>query len=77
MELRDQLHEPTALPLEKKILYPLNRRLGGIHCQSGRFGEDDNIFNILEIETRFLQSISEPLYRLSYSGFSTLNKNVQ
>jgi hypothetical protein len=58
MEVRDQLHEPAALPRAKKFLYPLNRRLDGAHCQSGLLGEEKNIFPILEIESRTLQSIS-------------------
>jgi hypothetical protein len=55
----------------------LNRRLGGPHCQSGLFGEEENIFPILEIEPRTPHSISWPLYELSYYGFRTVDENVQ
>jgi hypothetical protein len=39
MEVSGQLHAPVALPQRKSRRYPLGRRLGGPHSQSGGGGE--------------------------------------
>jgi hypothetical protein len=40
MEVGGELHAPTALSPEKKLLYPLDRRLGGPQSRSGCGGEE-------------------------------------
>jgi hypothetical protein len=43
MEVSGQLHALAALPPEgKSPCYPLDRRLGGTQCRSGRGGEEKN-----------------------------------
>jgi hypothetical protein len=42
MEVSGQLHALAALPVRKNLWYPLNRRLGGPHSQSGHFEEEKN-----------------------------------
>jgi len=41
MEVSGQLHTPAALLLGKSPQYPLDRRLGGSHSQSGCSGENN------------------------------------
>jgi hypothetical protein len=40
MNVSGQLHAPAALPRERSLLYPLNRRLGGPQSQSERRYEE-------------------------------------
>jgi hypothetical protein len=42
MEVSGQFHAPAALPQEKSLLYPLDRRLGGHQRRSGRGGVEKN-----------------------------------
>lgn len=56
------------------LSYPLNRRSGGPHSHSGRFGEKKNILPLQEIEQRFLgrpeRSIPAPvLHSATYIKF--------
>jgi len=53
MEVSGQLHDPNALPT-RDLLYPLDRRLGGLQSRCGR-GADEEIIRSLPmqgIETR-------------------------
>ena len=43
MDLRDQLHAPVTLPKGKISRFPLNKKLGGPHNMSGRFGAQRGI----------------------------------
>jgi hypothetical protein len=40
MEVSGQLHAPTDFTRRKNARYPLKKRLGGLHSQSGRFEEE-------------------------------------
>jgi hypothetical protein len=44
----------------KEPRYLLNRKLGGIQCQCGRFGEEKNLLAIPWFESRAAQSLAVP-----------------
>jgi hypothetical protein len=54
MEVSGHLHDPTALPRDKRPRYPFERRLGGPQGLSGRGGEKKKIpsLHLLGIESR-------------------------
>jgi hypothetical protein len=63
--VRDQFHVPAELRPEKICPYPLNRKLGGPHSQSGRFGEAVNALPLPGVKSRLLG-------RLAFSAVSLL-----
>ena len=71
MEVADKSHAPAALPSEQEAAYQLNRRLGGPHSRSERFGEEENILPLPGLERRIVQPAAYSLYRLSFGGDST------
>jgi len=46
MEISGQIHVPSVLSAGKNPRYLLNRRLGGPQNQSGRFEEDNSLFQL-------------------------------
>jgi hypothetical protein len=53
------LHVPTALPLGKEPpWYPLDRRLGGPQCRSGRGGEEKNSQTLQKVKGNLSLSLS-------------------
>jgi hypothetical protein len=67
-------HEP--LHPRKKLLYPMNNRLGGAQNQSGRFGEEKTLLVLLGFEPRTTQHIPQSLNRLSHSGSKYIKENL-
>jgi len=51
-DVSSYLHAPAALPVRKAPQYPLDWRLGGVHIQSGRSGEEENCLPLLKMEPR-------------------------
>jgi hypothetical protein len=43
MEVSGQIYALAALSEGKHPQYPLDRRLGGVQCQSERYGEEKNL----------------------------------
>jgi hypothetical protein len=54
------------LYLQEKPPYPLNRRLAGLQCQSGRSAEE-NPSPLPELEPRNVQPVTQSVYRLRYA----------
>jgi hypothetical protein len=54
--------------------YPLNGRLGGPNSQSKHFGNDKNLFPLMEFELWTVQPVLQSLYLLYYHG--TVGKAV-
>jgi hypothetical protein len=46
----------------KNQQYPLNRRLGGLQAQSGRFGEEKNLLHVPGFESQVIQFIVQSLH---------------
>jgi hypothetical protein len=44
MEVSCQLHVLVTFPQDEGLLYPVYRRMGGLHSQSGCWNEIHNIF---------------------------------
>jgi hypothetical protein len=53
MQMSGQLY---ATAWKKKILYPLNTRLGGLWNWSGHSGDEENPFSLPGIKSRILQA---------------------
>jgi hypothetical protein len=53
---------PQQLDPGEKPQYSLSRWLGGIHTQSGRFGEDKNLLPLPGFEPWIVQSIATQLH---------------
>jgi hypothetical protein len=53
-----QLHSQTTLQQEKKLQYPLYRKLSGPQSQSGRFGEEKNLLIVPGFESWIIQPIA-------------------
>jgi len=50
----DQLHARHTLPWGNNIRYPLNRRVGGTLCRTGRSGEENTLLFLPIDEPRSL-----------------------
>jgi hypothetical protein len=61
MEVSGKLHAPAALPVEKGLWYPLDRRLGKLQSWPGSFGEK-NIFPRPDIEPQIIRPVVKLLY---------------
>jgi hypothetical protein len=62
----------------KEPWYPLKRSLGGHQSQSGRFGEQKNLFTLQGFEPWTVQPVAQSLYRLRYPGrHSTSEKSEE
>jgi hypothetical protein len=60
VEVSGQLHAPAALPPQgKNPLYPLDRRLGGFQCRSGRGGEEKNSQPLPGLEPPIIQPVAQ------------------
>jgi len=55
MEVTDKPHATTALPPVQEAAYQRNRRLGGPHSRSERFGEEKNLLPLPGLERRIVQ----------------------
>jgi hypothetical protein len=78
MELSGQLYDPANSPPVKSHMYPLNRRLSGLHSQSGRYEEKKNLLLFLGIELQpFRQKLAAKPNELSrlHHNDSILPKN--
>jgi hypothetical protein len=73
MDVGGQSHAPTALLPGKCPRYALNRRLGGPHNQSGRFGEEINFLPLSKSEPRTVQHVTWSLYQLRYLASTNIN----
>ena len=58
MEVNGQIEAPATLPPEKNLRRPLNRRMGGTKSRYGRFGEENDLLPLLQIDTRIVQTIA-------------------
>jgi hypothetical protein len=47
LDISGQLDDPTALSLKKQPHYPLDRRLVGLHCQSGYYEDEERNKTVL------------------------------
>jgi hypothetical protein len=81
MEVSGQLHAPDALLPRGKMLYPLDKRMGGPQSRFGSGGEGKNSHDYPSWElrpgrpTRSLVTILTELSRLVISLYSTKNKS--
>jgi len=48
---------PDRFTLEKELRCPFNRRLGGPHSRSGRFGKDEHLLSLSGVEPRTVQPV--------------------
>jgi hypothetical protein len=71
MEVSGQLHAPAALLPERRLRYPLNRRVGGPQSRSRRCGEEQNSLPLSGIHPRSSVPVALSLHWLSYGGSCT------
>jgi hypothetical protein len=71
--MNGQLHALAALSKEKELPYTLHRRLGGPQSQSGRFGEERNIWPLPAIDPWFLGRPSRSLVAVPTELFPSIS----